>query len=383
MTFWPIHFLISIEGFIHKCIQLYETTVVRHGLMLVGPTGSGKTKVSVCQSFPGLKVPANLMFLLPVLRDPAGSPVSTERGHVTLWCRIWDHSHIYPQPQVHHYGSALWRVRSPHPWMVSLLWHPKGIRIQHYDFHPSRTDGILSTLIRIGSSSTDMDKRWYMFDGPVDAVWIENMNTVLDDNKKLCLSSGEIIKLTDVSSPHFCCPLTLNSEPPLSLSPAHDHDVWGTRLSRGLPSHCFPLWYGLPWARCVGTLSICGVLDQVLARLCVWVQGTFREALRHLPGGEPLAIPLASIPPHTRFLYCVFSRLLNSCEPTWRRLSPPWTAISHSVSSSFWSASLSPSCPKRWGGFCLIFYLFFKQKFSRRLFNGISSHRFALFLLHI
>jgi dynein heavy chain len=57
------------------------------------------------------------------------------------------------------------------------------------------TDGLASRYMRADSEKTTDDKCWTVFDGPVDSLWIENMNTVLDDNMTLCLSNGQRLKL--------------------------------------------------------------------------------------------------------------------------------------------------------------------------------------------
>ena len=79
--------------------------------------------------------------------------------------------------------------------------NPKSISMEelygNYDpMTQTWTDGLSSKVFRHYVATPENDKRqWVIFDGPVDAIWVENLNSVLDDSMVLCLSNGERIKL--------------------------------------------------------------------------------------------------------------------------------------------------------------------------------------------
>jgi dynein heavy chain len=138
---------------IKKVIQLYETMQVRHGLMLVGPTGGGKT---TCYE---------------VLKDALTSLHAEGHNHPD-----YQPVHTYVlNPKSVSMGELYGEVNK-----MTLEWK----------------DGLMAITVRHCVKDTTNDHKWVICDGPVDALWIENMNTVLDDNKMLCLANSERIKLT-------------------------------------------------------------------------------------------------------------------------------------------------------------------------------------------
>ncbi|GFR93516.1 dynein heavy chain 10, axonemal, partial [Elysia marginata] len=129
---------------VDKVVQLYETMMTRHTTMLVGPTGGGKSVVlnTLAHAQTRLGSPTKLYTINPKER-----------------------------PVVELYG-----VLDP----VTRDW----------------TDGLLSNIFReINKPTEKPELRYIVYDGDVDALWVENMNSVMDDNKLLTLSNGERIRL--------------------------------------------------------------------------------------------------------------------------------------------------------------------------------------------
>jgi dynein heavy chain len=140
------HKLVDCESWKLKVIQLYETSLVRHGLMLVGPSLCGKTEI--------------INVLSNVLTDYCSNPHRV----VTINPKAITDSQMYGVKDA---MSDEWT-----PGVFASIWQKYNNRSLKYT-------------------------TWIVCDGPVDAIWIENLNSVLDDNKILTLANNDRIAMTD------------------------------------------------------------------------------------------------------------------------------------------------------------------------------------------
>lgn len=161
--------LVCSEGWLIKNLQLFQIQQLHHGIMMVGASGTGKTATwtSLLEALRLVDGVEGISYII----DPKVISKDVLYGHLDTTTREW-------------------------------------------------TDGIFTGILRkiIENIRGEESRRhWIVFDGDVDPEWIENLNSVLDDNKMLTLPNGERLAvppnvriLFEVDSLQYATPATVS-----------------------------------------------------------------------------------------------------------------------------------------------------------------------------
>jgi dynein heavy chain len=88
-----------------------------------------------------------------------------------------------------------------HKGIDNRILNPKSVSIKNLMGNFEETsrewfDGILTNQMRLAALDKSSRKQLVTFDGSIEPDWVENLNSVLDDNMRLTLITGESIHLT-------------------------------------------------------------------------------------------------------------------------------------------------------------------------------------------
>uniref|UniRef100_A0A671VWY7 Dynein axonemal heavy chain 17 n=1 Tax=Sparus aurata TaxID=8175 RepID=A0A671VWY7_SPAAU len=163
------------DNFVLKVVQLEELLAVRHSVFVIGNAGTGKSQVmrSLQRTYQNMK-------RRPVWADLNPKAVTNDElfGIINPATREWK-------------------------------------------------DGLFSNIMRELANVTHSGPKWIVLDGDIDPMWIESLNTVMDDNKVLTLASNERIPLNptmrlvfEISHLRTATPATVSRAGILYINPA-------------------------------------------------------------------------------------------------------------------------------------------------------------------